>query len=157
MTESFRVVVVGAGLSGLTCASFLRNVVSKKELVLLDKGNHVGGRLLTQRFADEGTFDVGAQFFTVRSKEFEEAANSFQKHVWCDGFNAVDGHPRFACQNGMRAIAVELFLTVCFLQKIMITKRTKSVTVCRLKSVQRQSFGTCDPQDKESSHWSWGA
>ena len=40
--KSFEVVVVGAGLAGITAASLL---AQKKRVLVLDKGRQIGGRL----------------------------------------------------------------------------------------------------------------
>lgn len=84
MAREFRVVIVGGGLSGLSCASSLRACCPAKELLVIDKGNSLGGRLLTQQGDREGVvFDVGAQFFTVRSPVFAEAVNQWPVKTWC--------------------------------------------------------------------------
>ncbi len=59
------VVIVGGGISGLACASTIG-----KGVLVLDKGNHAGGRMLTTQGLNGAVFDVGAQFFTVRTKVY---------------------------------------------------------------------------------------
>lgn len=66
-TETFDVVVIGAGIAGLTAA---RSLGQRRRVVVVDKGRGVGGRLATRRIGD-AVFDHGAQFFTVRSGDFE--------------------------------------------------------------------------------------
>ena len=65
-----QVVIVGAGMAGLTAARRLQRFV---DVVVLDKGRGVGGRLATRRVGD-ATFDHGAQFLTTRTPEFTETA-----------------------------------------------------------------------------------
>lgn len=59
-----RIVIVGAGLSGLVAARSL--AASGHDVSVLDKGRGVGGRLATRRIGD-AVLDHGAQFFTVRT------------------------------------------------------------------------------------------
>jgi renalase len=59
-----RIVVVGAGLSGLAAARTLAD--HGHEVVVLDKGRAPGGRSSTRSEAGKRSFDHGAQFFTAR-------------------------------------------------------------------------------------------
>lgn len=104
-----RVIIVGAGLSGLMAAQSLTN--SGHEVIVFDKGRGVGGRLATRRIGD-ATLDHGAQFFTVRSEEFASHVKTWLDagvvHEWCRGFDAEDGHPRYVGSKGMSSIAKHL-------------------------------------------------
>jgi predicted NAD/FAD-dependent oxidoreductase len=104
-----RVIVVGAGLSGLMAAQSLTR--SGHDVTVFDKGRGVGGRLATRRIGD-ATLDHGAQFFTVRSEEFASHVNEWLAagvvHEWCRGFDSEDGHPRYAGSKGMSGIAKHL-------------------------------------------------
>jgi renalase len=62
-----RVVVVGAGIAGLMCAKALAG--AGVDVVVVDKGRGVGGRMATRRFAG-AVFDHGAQYFTARPPWF---------------------------------------------------------------------------------------
>ncbi|MEY3806055.1 MAG: hypothetical protein RIR69_867 [Actinomycetota bacterium] len=101
-----RVVIVGAGLSGLMAAQEL--VQHGHDVVVFDKGRGVGGRLATRRI-DDATLDHGAQFFTVRSDEFASHVATWIDegivHEWCRGFSSDDGHPRYVGTRGMSSIA----------------------------------------------------
>ena len=105
-----RVVVVGAGLAGLSAAREL--AAAGHAVTIFDKGRSPGGRLATRRIGS-ATLDHGAQFFTVRSDEF---ASFVQPHrdsglvmEWCRGFDTPgDGHPRYMVRGGMNALAKEL-------------------------------------------------
>ena len=104
-----RVIVVGAGLSGLTAA---RRIAGRgHEVTVLDKGRSSGGRCATRRIGD-ATLDHGAQFFTVRSAEFANITENWLSagvaREWCRGFGANDGHPRYCGTNGMTTITKHL-------------------------------------------------
>jgi renalase len=104
------VVVIGAGLSGLVAAGELMN--NGHHVIVLDKGRSPGGRLATRRIGD-ATFDHGAQFFTVRSPQFQNRVDQWVDaglvDVWCRGFaGRDDGHARYATRGGMNALAKHL-------------------------------------------------
>jgi renalase len=101
-----RIVVVGAGVAGLTAA---RSLGSRgHDVLVLDKGRSPGGRMATRRIGG-ATIDHGAQFFTVRGDAFAAQVASWQAdgvvRVWCHGFtNDGDGYPRYVGTRGMSAI-----------------------------------------------------
>ncbi len=102
-----RVVVVGAGMAGLTCA---RRLVDRgHEVVVLERAAAPGGRLATRRIG-AATLDTGAQFFTTRSDDFAAAVATWRADgvvtEWCRGFgNQPDGYPRYCGARGMGALA----------------------------------------------------
>ncbi len=68
--EAPRIAVIGAGISGLTCATEIAQLGCR--VTVLDKARGPGGRMSTRRVPDLGVgadFDHGAQYFTVRSPE----------------------------------------------------------------------------------------
>jgi len=59
--------IIGAGITGLTCAAALRD--AGKNPVVLEKSRGLGGRISTRR-AGELRFDHGAQFARAKSPAF---------------------------------------------------------------------------------------
>lgn len=109
------VLVVGAGLSGLMAAQTLRE--HGLSVLLLDKGRSPGGRLATRRIGP-GRADHGAQFFTVRTPQFQAWVDRWLAlglvYPWATGWSdgslaqpAGAGHPRYAVHGGMNALAKE--------------------------------------------------
>ena len=105
------VLVVGAGMTGLTAALALAE--AGKRVIVVDKGRSVGGRLATRRIG-KAVVDHGAQFFTVRSDEFAQAVAMWHDDgivsVWANGFDETkpDGHPRYRAEGGMSHLAKHL-------------------------------------------------
>jgi hypothetical protein len=107
--------IVGAGIAGLIAARVLQ--AHGWSVVVLDKGRGVGGRMATRRI-DDGVFDHGAQFFTVRDPRFQRWVDTWVAEgiaaEWTRGFaNASgeaqnDGHPRYRGANGMTSVAKHL-------------------------------------------------
>jgi renalase len=106
-----KVVIVGAGMSGLVAAAEL--VAAGAEVTVVDKGRSVGGRLATRRIGD-ARLDHGAQFFTARTPAFQRRIDDWDErglvHVWNHGFEIAegDGHPRYVATNGMNSLAKDL-------------------------------------------------
>lgn len=63
-----RIAVIGAGITGLSCAS--RLAAAGMTPVVFDKSRGLGGRIATRRAPDGLTFDHGAQFATARGPAF---------------------------------------------------------------------------------------
>jgi renalase len=64
------IAVIGAGMAGVACARTLAQAGHK--VTLFEKSRGVGGRMAT-RSSPFGTFDHGAQYFTVRDPRFAKA------------------------------------------------------------------------------------
>lgn len=72
------IAIVGAGLSGISCAETLRT--HGHRVTLFDKGRGPGGRMASRRIETPlgiATFDFGAQYFTVRDERF-----AFEVREW---------------------------------------------------------------------------
>ena len=64
------IAVVGAGIAGLTCARTLAQAGAK--VTVIEQAPQVGGRMASCETAF-GTFDHGAQYFTIRDPRFQQA------------------------------------------------------------------------------------
>jgi predicted NAD/FAD-dependent oxidoreductase len=104
-----RVVVVGAGITGLVAARELD--AAGVDVLVVDKGRSPGGRLATRRIG-RATLDHGAQFFTVRTEPFRRRVDDWITRglvtTWTHGFGDDDGHPRYIATAGMNSIAKDL-------------------------------------------------
>jgi predicted NAD/FAD-dependent oxidoreductase len=115
VVEQPDILIIGAGITGLTAAAELAAL--GKNVLVLDKGRSVGGRLATRRVG-EGIADTGAQFFTTRAPEFEAKVAEWVaeglvfewSRGWSDGSLATvrEGHPRYAVRGGMNQLAKRL-------------------------------------------------
>ncbi|MCS7210208.1 MAG: FAD-dependent oxidoreductase [Chloroherpetonaceae bacterium] len=104
--------IIGAGICGLIAADMLHRAGVKA--IVLDKSRGVGGRLATRRI-QSGTFDHGAQYFTVRDPKFyaivEEWLAAGIVREWTRHFHTAagpcdsDAEPRYYGIGGMTAIA----------------------------------------------------
>jgi photolyase PhrII len=117
--KKLRVAIIGAGLTGLSCARALAD--AGHELVLFDKARGVGGRMSTRR-SELGDFDHGAQYFTARDPRFVRAVKLWRAdgvvQRWrgrLAAFSAgvkqtepVTPQPRFVAVPGMSALAKHL-------------------------------------------------
>lgn len=110
--KKVEVLVVGAGVSGLMAACSLRE--AGYNVLVVDKGRSVGGRMATRRVG-AGIADHGAQYFTARTKEFEQQIDRWIEeglvYLWAMGFstgsltrNDATGHPRYAVRGGMNQL-----------------------------------------------------
>ena len=78
---SIQIAIIGAGISGLTCARKLSAV--GRRAVVFEKSRGVGGRMATRRTPEGYRFDHGAQYFTVRDDKFAQEVAVWEqlKHV----------------------------------------------------------------------------
>jgi renalase len=111
MSEVPSCIVVGAGISGLLVASELQD--EGWQATVLEKNHSVGGRMATRRVGG-GSFDHGAQFFTVRGERFAGVVEGWLSAgvaaEWTRGFADAegepkeDGYPRYRGAEGMTSI-----------------------------------------------------
>lgn len=107
------VIVVGAGMAGLTAASTL--VAAGFDVVVLDKGRAVGGRMAT-RTVEDATYDYGTQHFSSRTQAFRSVVAGWLQsglaREWYRGQSLTQPgrglEPRLIGANGMRSITEHL-------------------------------------------------
>ena len=71
-----KIAIIGAGISGLTCARMLTD--RGFEVTVFEKSRGIGGRMATRRAEVSLQFDHGAQYFTVRDPRFHSLVDSWQ-------------------------------------------------------------------------------
>lgn len=104
------VIIIGAGLSGLSCARVLQQ--AGKDVLLLDKARGVGGRVCTRRF--EGRiFNHGAQYVTAKGASFSNVLRKLEEQgdvrKWFSSLQSDKGptgpsYPRYVGTPAMSAI-----------------------------------------------------
>ncbi len=112
-----KIAIIGAGLAGLTAAHLLKECA---EVQLFEKARGVSGRMST-RYADPYSFDHGAQYFTTRTKPFQDFIQplrdqgiiepwqaryvKFKGAQIIDRKNWCDDEPRYVGVPGMNQVA----------------------------------------------------
>ena len=100
------VLIIGAGICGLMAATKLKEY--GRSVTVLDKGRNYGGRMATRVF-DEGIFDHGAQYFTVRQPIFKTYVDQWSAadiiRIWFESTsNQSEKHPRWIASHGMNSL-----------------------------------------------------
>jgi predicted NAD/FAD-dependent oxidoreductase len=116
-----RIVIVGAGMAGLACATALDR--AGQRVVLFDKGRRPGGRMSTRSIATplgDAWFDYGAQYFTTRDSNFRLCVDRWVKAGIAAPWPAA-GEDAFVGVPGMSApvIAMASELEVSWSTRVM--------------------------------------
>jgi hypothetical protein len=138
--KSTDVLIIGAGISGLLCATELKK--AGKSVRLLDKGRGPGGRMATRRMGG-GRLDHGAQFFTVRDPRLQAyvddwlAAGEIKqwfRHLPED--TNPDGYPRYCGINGMTDVPKYLAadLEIHYSEQVSELSRDVDLWIARTQS-----------------------
>ena len=91
-SKTKNIAIVGSGMAGIACARTL--LQAGHRVSLFEQGPTSGGRMATQPSAF-GSFDVGAQYFTVRDARFEAAlktAPGLCKRWSANSVSVLDAH-----------------------------------------------------------------
>lgn len=102
-----RIIIVGAGMSGLIAAHMLRE--AKHDVIVLDKGRSPGGRMATRRIG-ESVVDHGAQYFSAQTTWFQGLVRGWaDQEIVCPWFSGDHpDHIRWRGTQSMNAIAKHL-------------------------------------------------
>lgn len=113
-----RVVVVGAGMSGVACARVLHD--GGAEVVVLDRGRVPGGRLASRRLGGRYV-DLGASYLTARDPNFVAVVQDWVARgvarPWTDTFlvgspaglgESKQGPVRYGAAGGLRRLVEDL-------------------------------------------------
>ncbi len=112
MKDSSHVIVVGAGISGLSCAGTLKREGIGS--IVLEKSRSLGGRCATRRWRNHRV-DHGAQYVTARNPDFLSLLS--EKNGWqtlkpelfdFDGQLPSDDSPRFYHEEGNNTLGRQL-------------------------------------------------
>ena len=120
-----RVAVVGAGISGIAAASAM--AARGIDVVVLDRGHRVGGRMAARTLRDTGLpydgriVDVGASYLTASGDGFVDVVEGWEARgllrPWTDTFHVatpsglegvVTGPLRYAAPEGLRSLVEDL-------------------------------------------------
>lgn len=103
------IAIVGAGMAGLSCATFLQE--SGQKVQLFDKGRGPGGRMSTRRMetpVGEVSWDHGAQYFTARDPDFIKTVRAWEAEgavsEWSGKFLALGQTPDIGTREDARFV-----------------------------------------------------
>lgn len=123
MTEPVHIGIIGAGMTGLSCARILKDAGHTP--VILDKGRGVGGRLATRRAENGLQFDHGAQYITAKTEEFQKLIQSLMS---VDAANEWDMGERtgFVGVPSMNALAKALASDLDIRRQVQVSSVTET-------------------------------
>jgi len=134
-----RLVVVGAGVSGVSAAAAA--VAAGATVTLLDQGRQPGGRLGLRRLPDGRPVDTGAAYLTARSDHFRAHVDDWRRvgviAEWTDTIDVVDGDGwhrgvpgpmRWAAPAGLRGL-VEHDVATLVERSGVVAEQTRVVAV----------------------------
>jgi renalase len=143
-SERTDVIIIGAGISGLMCATELTKCGLSVQLI--DKGRGFGGRMATRRMAG-GRLDHGAQFFTVRDPRLQAYVNEWLeagiikewfRHLPEDSNPA--GYPRYCGLNGMTDVPKYLAAKLKVHRSEQVCKLVRKKKGWKVKTLAGNSF-----------------
>jgi len=149
-----KVAIIGGGLSGLVSAEKLQEAF---DITLFEKARGVGGRMSTRR-AEPYQFDHGAQYFTARSKSFQDflkphlqsglvrdwtakvvSLEKGQKPYKREWFEA-----HYVCAPRMNSLCKHLAESVELQFSVEISKLTRADNMWMLDDTSKNTYGPFD-------------
>lgn len=115
-----KTIIIGAGMAGLSAARIL--LQKGHEVTILDKGRGVGGRMST-RTIEQGKADHGAQYFSVKTPEFQALIDELQaENITATWQLAQRENVRYVGAKGMNTIPKRLAekLNICLNEKVVL-------------------------------------
>jgi predicted NAD/FAD-dependent oxidoreductase len=138
-----KVAIIGAGLCGATAAAEL--VRSGHTVSVFDKGRSVGGRMSSKR-TEAGYLDMGAQYFTARSENFQRQVQSWLDAGCVEVWNCNTAS--LTCDEGRSVLERSPDQQLRYIGTPSMQAPVKAVlagisvtTNCRIHSLQRQEAG----------------
>jgi renalase len=123
-----KTIIIGAGMSGLSAAKILSQ--KGHEVIILDKGRGIGGRMST-RSIEQGKADHGAQYFSVKSPEFQALIDELQaENITATWQLAQRENIRYVGAKGMNTIPKKMAekLTICLNEKVALITQNQVKT-----------------------------
>ncbi|MFC7420594.1 NAD(P)/FAD-dependent oxidoreductase [Iodobacter arcticus] len=94
MSSHYDVLILGAGMAGLSCARRLQD--AGKKVLVLEKARGLGGRMACRR-TEKGAWDHGAQYFTASDRDF-----AAQVAAWQQSGSVADWQGKIQAWDGQR-------------------------------------------------------
>ena len=150
LPDGFRVAVIGAGISGLTCAGTLK--ARGARVVVFEAARRPGGRAATE-ITPAGSFDYGAQYFTAQSADFDSLVSTWRDEgvvePWTAQVIAVEGERtldktasarRYIVREGMHALSRKLAAELDVRLDVTVAAATKGGHSWQLLDAQGKSL-----------------
>ena len=115
-----KIIIIGAGMAGLSAARILTQ--KGHEVTVLDKGRGIGGRMST-RTIENAKADHGAQYFSVKTTEFQTLISELQSdNITAEWHLVQRENVRYIGAKGMNTIPkkMALLLPVLVNEKVVL-------------------------------------
>ena len=129
-----KTVIIGAGITGLSAANELMK--NGHEVVVLDKGRGVGGRMST-RTINEAKADHGAQYFSAKTPEFQQLIGKLQaENIVAEWMILQRENVRYVGGKGMNTIPKKLAQNL----NVVLNEKVVSISGNEVKTESGNSY-----------------